>query len=189
MGNNACWGSGAGSLKLGVGGKQGCRGEKKPGGNVTEKLERRIPTGVTWVEGRMLGRPEPAPAVQAQVWKPERLPLGCRAWGLPSAFPPVRSLRSHTCAEKGAFTEEEAEAQKDNVTYPSLCLVPFNTLTPPGGASMTSAPYRGRGFLEQGFPGMAQAVWEVLPEVGVGVGVGGQGPRSGEQGEWRRGCL
>ena len=166
MGNNACWGSGAGSLKLGVGGKQGCRGGKKPGGNVTEKLEHRIHTGVTWVEGRMLGRSEPAPPVRAQLWKPERLSLGCRACGLRGAFPPVRSLRSHTCAEKGAFTDEEAEAQKDEVTYPILYLVPFNALTSAGGSSHDLCPLLGEGLSEQGLPGLAQAVWAVLPEVG-----------------------
>lgn len=108
----------------------------------------------------MLGRPEPAPAVQAQVWKPERLPLGCRAWGLPSALPPVRSLRCHTCAEKGAFTEEEAEAQKDDVTYPSLCLVPFNTLTSPGGASHDLCPLSGEGLSRAG------ASWDGSGSVG-----------------------
>lgn len=95
---------------------------------------------------------------------------------------------SHLC-EKGGFTEEEAEAQKDNITYPSLYPVPFHALTSAGGSSHDLCPLLGEGLSRAGLPGMAQAVWTVLPEVGWGWGWGGQGLRSGEQGEWGRGCL
>ena len=80
-GHNAWLGSGAGSLRLGAGVvEQGCRGGKKPGGNVTEMLVQ-IHTGVTWVEGRLLEREVKAPpTMQAQWWKLERLPLGCRGF-------------------------------------------------------------------------------------------------------------
>ena len=40
-----------------------------------------IHTGVTWVEGRLLEREVKAPpTMQAQWWKLERLPLGCRGF-------------------------------------------------------------------------------------------------------------
>lgn len=165
----------AGSLKLGVGGKQGCRGEKKPGGNVTEKLECRTHTGVTWVEGRMLGRPELAPAVQAQVWKPERLSLGCRAWGLPSVFPPVRSLRSHTCARRVASQKRKLRLRR----ITSLTQVYIRSLSTPshllGALPMTSAPYWGRGFLERGFLGWLRQCGQCFRKWGGGGGGGVRG--------------